>query len=108
MTIREALLAMGYQELKPGRWLKPVGWHAFAYDENVNKWVNVCRLATGEIGIYEDTSFRDEDEAGSPIRQLKNWEAFARTNVAASMPDSSNPIGSELHIGQVIDYGGLL
>jgi len=105
MTIREALLAMGYQEAQPGRWMKPVGWHTFAYDEETLTWVNVCRLGDGEVGVYEKHTFIEKE---TPLRQLKDWEAYTRVNVAASMPSVSDPDGSELHISRVIDYKDIL
>jgi hypothetical protein len=77
MTRREALLAMGYQEREPGKWLKPVGIHCFSYIERLNRWENWFKDMKGTLQVYEAHEFCESD----PLRQLKDWEAWTRINV---------------------------
>lgn len=61
MSERESLLAMGYQEFEPRRWVKPVGYHMLSYDEVSHRWRNWYRavdedaLLVYESHVWEDT-----------------------------------------------------
>ena len=86
MTRREALLAMGYTEAEPGRWLKPVGYNCFAYSEQQNTWKNYFKTIQRELDCYdshviEDTDKEDTDEF---LSRLKTAEAYSRINVGDS------------------------
>lgn len=85
LTLRETLLAMGYYEQKPTKWLKPIGFHAFSYDEENNKWINWFIDASGSLASYESNKFNHDLNAfGSYLFQLKHFEAFARKDVYSS------------------------
>jgi len=79
-TIRQALQAMGYHEERDGIWLKPVGYHAFGYNESKKQWFNWFRDMQGEISLYESHILKDIYD---PLSQLKSWEAYTRISVAA-------------------------
>ena len=81
MTIREALLAMGYTESKPCIWLKPIGFQCFAYDEAKKKWSNNIRDMQGNVVVYDGSIFEDTKRNGDYLFQLKNIECFAHTGV---------------------------
>ena len=84
MTLREALLAMGYTEAKPGRWLKPVGYHLFTFDEAKRTWRNYFKGGTGEIMIWESREL-PEDNA---LSRIKEAEAYTKINVEKSINSS--------------------
>lgn len=82
-TIREALLAMGYQERKPGSWLKPVGHHGFTYHEGKNEWANWFYDATGKVALWETKAFEaDTSYHGNYIVQIQHYECYTRTGMA--------------------------
>lgn len=81
MTVREALLSLGYAERKPGMWLKPIGFQCFSFHEETGTWFNwFAHATTGEILLWETKKFQDE-RAGPSLYQLKNWECFTRTSM---------------------------
>jgi hypothetical protein len=82
MTIREALLAMGYQEKIPGHWLKPIGYQCFSYHEGKGMWANMFRSMSGAVCCYTTSNLsRDIDHFGSYLKQLKDLECFTRTDM---------------------------
>jgi hypothetical protein len=85
MNRREALLAMGYHESKPGFWNKPIGYQSFSYLESRNIWTNVFTSLPGKVSVWESKSFSDD---GSALSQLKEWECWTRTDVS-TRTDSS-------------------
>lgn len=86
MTLREALIAMGYREARPGKWTKPVGYHLFTFSEERNEWVNWYLPGNSEDPAPYDTDEANHDlkEAGDYVRQIKEWEAWTRINVQVS------------------------
>ena len=80
MTIREALLAMGYSEQAPGKWLKPVGYQCFSYNEAKNEWVNWFKaLDTKQPTRYETKMFYDDEQRhGTYLDQLKYFECWTK------------------------------
>lgn len=97
VTRREALLAMGYHESKPGFWIKPIGYQCFCYSEAGRKWVNVFKSLLNKIETWESKQFSDDPKDGSFLDQLKDWECWTRTDVA-SRTDSSFEITSRLDL----------
>lgn len=82
MTIREALLAMAYKEVKPGHWMKPIGYQSFTYHEEKNEWANWFLSAQGKISLWETKSFKDDfKHFGDYLKQLKCWECYTRTEM---------------------------
>ena len=82
MTIREALLSMGYKEQKPGQWLKPIGYQCLHYHEGRNMWTNYFKSVSGEVMSYELKQLNDDTgRFGSYVKQLKEWECFTRTDM---------------------------
>lgn len=82
MNIREALIAMGYRECKPGKWLKPVGYQCFSFYEDSKEWVNWFRAKTGELMPWDSHHLSDdESKFGSYTEQLKYRECFSRTDL---------------------------
>ncbi len=83
MTIREALLSMGYSESKPGQWIKPVGYQAFHYHEGRNEWIDwFTANDTGKPMVYTSGTFKEDTKHyGSYLRQLKELECWARTDM---------------------------
>lgn len=79
MTIREALLSMGYREEKPGVWLKPIGFQLFVFKESSNRWYNYFSDIKGEICLWEshavDPSIKDY------LFQVKDWETWTKTDL---------------------------
>ena len=82
MTIREALISMGYQERKPGHWLKPIGFQCFSYHEGKNEWANWYLDGNDKIGCWETSSLSlDIERSGDFLAQLKSIECWTRTDV---------------------------
>lgn len=82
MTIREALISMGYREAKPGHWLKPVGFVLFSYHEGKNEWANWFLSAQGKIECWETKRLEsDETQHGTYLFQLKYIECWTRTDL---------------------------
>lgn len=77
MTMREALLAMGYREQEAGKWLKPFGYQLFGYYEPKLRWTNWLKGANGKILVYESHVYT----SGEPLKVLKEWETFTRTDM---------------------------
>lgn len=85
MTIREALLIMGYSEAKPGHWMKPIGYQLFAYREDKNEWANYFKSAQNKIEYWNTSSFQsDEKRFGSYLEQLKGFECWTRTDICTN------------------------
>jgi hypothetical protein len=84
MTLREALLAMGYREVAapggPDRWLKPVGYHLFVVVEATRTWTNVFVDGHGKISVYASQALPERDY----LAMLKEAEAYTRINIDAS------------------------
>lgn len=79
MTIREALLALGYREKKTGKWLKPIGYMCFSYDERTKCWFNCFKAPTAnEIRVYDEQRLVE----GDPLKQLKEWECNTRIEIS--------------------------
>ncbi len=92
MTLREALLSMGYREEQPNKWLKPVGYVLFSYNETTNQWANWFKSSKGDIEYWETNQFvHDENKAGSYLYQLKKFECWTRT-------DLYTQVDSEFHL----------
>jgi hypothetical protein len=83
MTIREALLSLGYSEQKSGYWLKPIGFHCLCFKEATNQWTNVfTTVDDGKLAVWESHDLKpDTKEHGSYSFQLKYFECFTRTDV---------------------------
>lgn len=77
-TIREALISMGYNEVKTGRWFKPISYQMFSYFEKTNEWSNWFYSVKGEIAVWETKTL---DKNLEPLQQLKHFETFTRTNI---------------------------
>lgn len=97
MTKREVLMALGYNESKPGFWIKPIGYQCFYYIESKNRWVNVFKSVQGKIENWESKQFSDDTNSGSYLDQLKGWECWTRTDIA-SRTDSSFEIANRLDL----------
>ncbi len=84
LTVRQALQAMGYREMKPGTWGKPVGFVLFTFEEDTNTLTNWFRAVTGEVMVYNANKLTPDavERYGSPLYQIKEFECFARTDVS--------------------------
>lgn len=76
MTLREALSAMCYREIKPGKWFKPVGNILFVFEEENRTWTNWYRPANSPEEIW--CSHTLDVAAVDYARQLKSWEMNSR------------------------------
>ncbi len=97
-TIREALLAMAYVEVKPGHWMKPIGFQSMTYHEGKNEWACWFLAANDKsIQLWQRKSFsKDSTIDGEYLNQLKNWECYTRTGM--------NPCyGSDFHLKNIFD-----
>lgn len=82
MTIREALIAMGYTEARPGKWVKPIAFQAFTYLESKGEWVCWFKPANGDpVARMEVKTFGAESVSGDYIRQLKEFEQWTKHDV---------------------------
>jgi hypothetical protein len=81
LAMREALHAMGYHEASPEKWIKPVGFHLFTYEEEVTLWSNWFVSTSGTILPYAGSRWCDQV---APLYWLKECEGYARVNVATS------------------------
>lgn len=81
-----ALRSLSYSEVKTGIWMKPVGFHLFAFRESDSMWLNYFLAGTGEILVWESKTVEPNDlnDVGAIIHCLKHWEAYTRINIAAS------------------------
>ena len=80
--MREALLAMSYREVKSGCWMKPVGFHAFSYNEEKNEWANWFKNGLGKTDLLTTKHFgKDLFESGEYLDQLKRFEACTRIDI---------------------------
>lgn len=79
-TKREALIAMGYREVKPGQWLKPIGYQSFGFNEKTSEWVNVFKDAQGNVSVFQSHKLND-DNSLSYVETLKKFECYTRTDI---------------------------
>jgi hypothetical protein len=103
--VRLALLAMGYRKARPSKWAKPVGYHLFTFNEEKMEWANWFRSMDGQILAYERRHFpasADYDPGRhirhlTPLRRLKECEAWSRTDVASES-------GSEFQLSSFSEF----
>jgi len=73
---------MGYKEVKPKRWMKPIGYQLLSYNEDTNDLSNWFKDIKGEIVLWERTSLLSAFEArGDYLQQLKMFECYTRTDI---------------------------
>lgn len=84
MTIREALLSMGYKEVSPKHWLKPIGHQVFSYYEDENEWRNRFKRADGRIGVWDKHHFSKNEGDSSFLHQLKSFECCSRLDMSVN------------------------
>jgi len=82
LTIEDALRAMGYTKCEPNKWLKPVGFQVFSFDEETLVWTNWFKSMQGEVMRMDAKEMRrDFADAGDPLSQIKHFECWTRTDV---------------------------
>jgi len=82
ISIREALIAMSYTEVRPGEWVKPVAFQAFIYVERKGEWINWFKSATGDLSKWKTKQFQSNvGYYGSYLQQLKSFECWTRTDL---------------------------
>jgi hypothetical protein len=83
MTLPEALAAMGYHELRPKVWLKPVGFQLFMFEEEKLLWTNWFRpLDDPKPAIWQTERVHlDVGHFGELLYQLKFIECYTRTDI---------------------------
>lgn len=81
MTIREALIAMGYKEVAARKWMKPMGYQLFSYNEDNNNWTNWFTSVKDEIVAWDSHSF---DSQYNPLSQIKDWESYTRHDLVCN------------------------
>ena len=80
MSIRLALIAMGYTEVKPDYWCKPIAFQMFSYAHD--EWQCWFKPADGgKPSLMERKKFADEQISGSYLRQLKEFEQWSKKDV---------------------------
>lgn len=77
---------MGYSEVRDRRWLKPIGFQLFEYNEETNTWTNWFKGEPGTTGgklmVWETKKLEDNTEHfGSYLHQLKHIECYTRTGM---------------------------
>ncbi len=80
-TLREALLAMAYKEVKPKIWMKPTGFQCFTVHEDRTEWTNYFISAEKDLEIWDRQPLKENVTSGSYLFQLKNLECFTRTDI---------------------------
>ncbi len=85
MTLRESLIALGYTESEPGRWLKPIGYMLFTVEEgrpdHKDRWSNWFKDLHGKVSLFEDAYLYPYPEKGDYLNQIKILEAYTRVDV---------------------------
>jgi hypothetical protein len=76
VSIRGALLAMGYHELEPGKWLKPIGYQAFTFCESKSEWANWFISEEGKIALWDARNI--DPSSDCILGTLRSWECFTR------------------------------
>lgn len=82
LSLKEALLGMCYKEVEPGKWLKPVGWMCFCFDEKHSRWLNAFKSVPGETRVWNSAQLKEGDE---PLYFLKHQECYSRTDYDGSV-----------------------
>ena len=72
---------MQYRECKPGKWIKPIGFHCFSFLEDKGIWSNWFLSAGKEVYLYDKHNYNPLID---PLSQIKRWEAYSRINVELS------------------------
>lgn len=78
ITLRAALISMGYREVRAGKWIKPVGYQAFVVNEETRVWSNVFKAKTEEILVWERHKIEPNED---PLVALKERETWTRTDI---------------------------
>ena len=82
-TIREALLSMGYKEVAAKKWMKPIGWQCFTYNEENNMWGNWFVSASKETLLWERRHFNvNADNEYDYLAELKDFETYTKHGLA--------------------------
>lgn len=84
MNKQEQLTSLGYREMEPNIWGKPVGFHLFIYEVDKKKWANHFVGNNKKLLIWETITFTqgEEDELVENIGVVEqytkihmgNWE----------------------------------
>ncbi len=82
MTTREALLAMGYREVKEGRWAKPIAYQLFTFEEATNEWTNWFKDVHGNLGRWNSIGLITDADF---LSRLKMAEYDTRTNTYSNV-----------------------
>lgn len=88
MTVRDALLSMGYREREPGKWLKPIGFHCFTYSEERKELANWFKhVSEDKILCWERKRYEAEDHEEDFFVFLMEWEAYSNIISGSPCPD---------------------
>jgi hypothetical protein len=75
MEQREALLRMGYREMNPKKWGKPVGFQLLTFHEGTGEWCNWFKSrASKEILIWNTDIYKGEEVDGDLLAWLQSVE----------------------------------
>lgn len=76
---------MGYRENQKEKWLKPVGYHLFSFEESTKNWCNWFQGRT-EILLWDQFTFEGADDEFLDF--LKQTEANTKTNSFTEMDNN--------------------
>ena len=80
--MKDTLTKMGYRELVPNTWAKPIGFHMFAFELDKNLFGNWFKAKNGDIHIYDNTVYEPDVTVDNDfMRFLKYCECQARTDI---------------------------
>lgn len=85
---------MGYRELEPGWWFKPVGHVLLSFVETDSTWSKHFKAATGKVMRWESKPMPLHE--ADPLRWLKDVECYGRLDVD---PDGT----SHFELGTALD-----
>lgn len=95
--VRRALISMGYREREQGRWLKPVGFVTFVFNEDGHMWSMVFKDQHGKLSLYQrELILPDKDF----LHMLKHSEAFTRVDLCTDTGSAFEFVNS---IGELLD-----
>ena len=76
MTQKEALTSMGYREMSPGKWGKPIGSQLFTFNTINQLWDNWFKTPTSDkIHLWNSDKYVDESD--NFLEWLKAVESMA-------------------------------
>ena len=78
--MKKDLTAMGYREIAPRKWAKPVGYTLFIFVEETNEFQNwFAHNTTGQPMLYSSRTLTEDKEFLGWLKYQESWSKDVQT-----------------------------